>query len=491
MDVVIGLDSSTTATKAVAFDSSGQEVAIGRCAINRRTIDGTWQEQNALDWWSSTQTALREVSSELAVRGFRARAIGITHQRESFVCLDEAFSPVRPAILWLDARAGDQVRRLGDSRTHHLSGKPPSTTPSFYKLAWLSENEPAALASTRYVTDVHGYLSKWLTGRFVTSVASADPMGLVDLARSDWSEELLERVNLGREMMPELVNAGTVIGGLTLTAAELTGLPAGLPVVAGAGDGQCGGLGSGISSGGTAYLSLGTSITVGVHSENLATPSLAYRVLGSPLGSGSTVEGYVASGALSVSWFRNTLLDPAGDSIPEVEIAVASIERGARGLMFLPHLGGAGTPHWDDRSRGAFIGIDESHERFEFLRAVLEGLAFELSLVLEGIESSTGPVHEVVVMGGGVASQEWLQIIADVLNRPLFQSTTGEGAALGAALLAANAIGLVSGTINDAVEAMVHRREGCEPDPVGAAIYGTSRQRYVQIYPALRTITGP
>lgn len=297
---------------------------------------------------------------------------------------------------WLDARAGDQVRRLGDSRTHRLSGKPLPTTPTLCKLAWLSENEPATLASTRYVTDVHDYLSRCLTGRFVTSVASADPMGLMELARSDWSEELLARVNLRREMMPELVDAGTMIGGLRSTAAELTGLQAGLPVVAGAGDGQWEGLRSGITSGGTAYLSPGTSITVGAHSEDLATPSLAYRVLGSPLASGSTFEGYAASGAFPIFWFRNTFLDSAGDNIFEVEIAVASIERGVRGLMFLPHLGGAGTPHWDDRSRLASIGIDEGHEKFEFLRAVLEGLAFELSLVLEGIESSTGPAHEVV-----------------------------------------------------------------------------------------------
>lgn len=491
MDVVIGIDSSTTATKAVAFDAEGRQVAVGRASIDRHTSNGTWQEQDAADWWSSTATALNAVALELAASGYRARAIGITHQRESFVCLDAAFAPVRPAILWLDARAGDQVRRLGDARVHELSGKPPSTTPSFYKLAWISENEPDALSRTRYVTDVHGYLSHRMTGRFVTSIASADPMGLVDLTRGDWSDELLARVNLQRNMLPELVPPGTIIGGLTAEAAKLTGLPVGLPIVAGAGDGQCGGLGSGITAPGTAYLSLGTSITTGVHTDSVARSSLAYRVLGSPLPSGSTVEGYVASGALSVSWYRHAFLDPAGDSFAETEAALAAIDPGTGGLRFLPHLSGAGTPHWDDRSRGAFVGIDETHERFHFLRAVLEGLAFEVDLVLEGLETADGPIHEVVVMGGGAASPAWLRILADVLNRPLVLSTTTEGAALGAAVLAATATGLIPGTLGAAVTAMVHQHQRIEPDPATAAVFARLAEEFRRIYPALRTLTRP
>lgn len=486
MDVVIGIDSSTTATKAVAFDASGAEVACGRAAIGRHTSNGTWQEQDPTEWWTSTVTALTDVAAQLSVSGHRARAIGITHQRESFACLDEEFAAVRPAILWLDARAGDQVRRLGDSRVHELTGKPPSTTPSYYKLAWLAENEPEALSRTQFVTDVHGYLSRQLTGRFVTSIASADPMGLVDLVRGDWSDELLDRVRLKRDMLPTLVPAGTVIGGLTKDVAALTGLPADLIVVAGAGDGQCGGLGSGATSRGSAYLSLGTSITLGTQTDVLARSSLAYRVLCSPLGTGSTVEGFISSGALSVSWYRRAFLDPAGDSVTDAEAALSMIEPGTGGLRFLPHLGGAGTPHWDDRSRGAFVGVDETHDRFHFLRAVLEGLAFEISLVLEGLETADGPVREVVVMGGGAASPAWLRILADVLDRPLLLSPTQEGAALGAAVLAAAAVGLVSGGVTAAAAAMAHRRERIEPQQSGASVYANLAPEYRAIYPALQ-----
>ncbi len=490
MDVVIGIDSSTTATKAVAFDASGAEVACGRAAISRHTSNGTWQEQDPTEWWTSTVTALTDVAAQLSASGHRARAIGITHQRESFACLDEEFAAVRPAILWLDARAGDQVRRLGDSRVHELTGKPPSTTPSYYKLAWLAENEPEALSRTQFVTDVHGYLSRQLTGRFVTSIASADPMGIVDLARGDWSDVLLDGLGLRRDMLPELVPAGAVIGRLTKSAAALTGLPADLIVVAGAGDGQCGGLGSGATSRGSAYLSLGTSITLGTQTNGLAPSSLAYRVLCSPLGTGSIVEGFISSGALSVSWYRSTFLDPAGDSLAEAERALNAMEPGTGGLRFLPHLGGAGTPHWDDRSRGAFVGIDETHERFHFLHAVLEGLAFEIGLVLEGLETVDGPVREVVVMGGGAASPAWLRIIADVLNRPLLLSPTNEGAALGAAVLAAGAVDPFPGDAVTAAAAMVHQSERIEPQPARASAYADLAHEYRAIYPALTGIFG-
>ncbi|MFV0426725.1 MAG: xylulokinase [Beutenbergiaceae bacterium] len=486
VDVVIGIDASTTGTKAIAFDADGQQRAVGRATIPRFSPQPLWQEQNADDWWDSTAIALAEVVRQCAAGGDDIRAIGITHQRETFVLLDAEFRQVRPAMLWLDARAGEQVRQFGGARVHDLSGKPPSTTPSLYKLAWLAHNEPESLARTRYVADVHGYLSVKLTGRFATSTASADPMGLVDMATESWSEELVRLAGISDEQLAELAKPGALIGAVGAQAAQRTGVPQGTPVYAGAGDGQSGGLGVGVSRTGLGYLSLGTSITLGAHVNGHAPADPAYRVMGSPLGSGNTIEGFVAAGALSVSWFREAFTDVTDPAA--LEASLEQTHPGAGGLRFLPHLNGAATPFWDERSRGAFIGIDETHGAAQFYRAVLEGLSFETGVLLDGIEATAGGVDEIVVMGGGSASAGWTSILANILARPITQAGTAEAAALGAAILAAHGCGLGQGSIGATAQAMVHNGATIHPEPEVTAVYAQARDGYRAIYPALKQL---
>ncbi len=486
MDVVIGIDASTTGTKAVAFGPDGEVHALARASIERHSPEPTWHEQDAEEWWASTLDVLTRAANELATAGHTVRAIGITHQRESFVCLDAQLQPLRPAMLWLDARAGAQVERLGDENAHRISGKPPSTTPSFYKLGWLADHEPQTLDAAQHVADVHAFLSHRLTGILATSTASADPMGLVDMASNDWSDELLARVGLRREQMPALVPPGGVVGHLTAQVAQLTGLPEGLPVVAGAGDGQSGGLGAGVSRKGLAYLSLGTSITLGVHAAEGADASWDYRLLGSPLGEGVTIEGFINSGALSVAWFRKAFAgaipeDPAG-----LEKLLDSTAPGAGGLRYLPYLSGSATPFWDDQARGTFAGFTESHGAGEFYRAVLEGLAFETKVLLDRLEVPAGRVEEIVVLGGGSASSAWIEILASVLNRPLAISATTEATALGAAILATSAVGLVPGGVAAAAEAMAGVERRVEPNPELVAVYAPAARSYAQLYPALK-----
>ncbi|GAB2569673.1 xylulokinase [Leucobacter ruminantium] len=484
MEVVIAVDSSTTASKAVAFSLDGAVRAIGRAPISLSAPRTGWREQDPTEWWSTTAAALREVSTRLRERGDETLAVGITHQRESFACLDEENDPVRPAILWLDGRPGEQVRSLGTPEVHDLSGKPPSTTPSFYKLAWLAENEPEALDRTARIADVHAYLSLAMTGRFATSSASADPTGLVDHRSGRWSERLLELASVRIEQLPEIVSPGSPIGGLLPETAELTGLPVGLPIIAGGGDGQCAGLGSGIVAPGQAYLSLGTSIALGTHSERVD-PSPSYRVMASPLGHGHTLDAFIASGSYSVSWFRKSFALPADDTAGHrdedpFELAVERSEGRMQSLMFVPHLSGGATPYWDDRMRGAFVGISDDHTAAEFYRAVLEGLAFEIRLLCDGFEHAGSPIEGIAVTGGGTASDRWLQIISDVTGRPLELACTTEATALGAAILAAAATRF-DGDIEAAAAAMTRPERRVEPHPDRA-------ERYAEIFPLYATV---
>ena len=376
---VIGVDCSTTAVKAIAFDADGRAIAEGRAQLARSSPSPGWAEQSAADWWTATCIALRSLTERLIGLGAGpADGIAITHQRESFVCLDALGTEVRPAILWLDTRAGDQIARFGGPEIHALSGKPPSTTPSLYKLIWLHENEPRSLEATAMVADTHAYLVWRLTGRWATSTASADPMSLLDMSSFTWSDRLLDLAGLSSDRLPELVAPGSVIATVSTEASAQTGLPLGLPVVAGGGDGQCAGLGAAVLEPDQVYLSLGTSLTIGVQSEEYSV-SPSYRTLASPVAGSYTLEGLVASGMLSLAWLRENVrgLPDSADAVEALTRMAQTSVPGSKGLLFLPYLTSAETPYWDSAARAAFVGLGDYHDVGDMAHAVYEGLALE------------------------------------------------------------------------------------------------------------------
>lgn len=489
--VVIGIDCSTTGSKAVAFTADGTAFAESRRRYGRTSRHAGWQEQEAHDWWHATQHALRDLVDAIDDRGGEPVALGITHQRETFVCLDPDDRPVRPAIMWLDTRAGEQIERLGSPDVHRLSGKPPSTTPSLYKLAWVAEHEPDVLDRTALVLDVHGYLVRRLTGERATSWACADPLSLVDMRTFSWSPRLLEMAGLDKDQLPALVPPGTVIGHIGKDAAELTGLPVDLPVVAGAGDGQCAGLGAAVLSQSSAYLNLGTGLTLGTHSAEYV-HSRAFRTLASPIAGAYTVEALLSSGALSIGWTRDLLAATSSAPMAEEEFnaLVRAAAPGADGLLYLPYLTSAESPHWDPAARGCFIGLTDGHGRAEVCRAVVEGLAYEERLTLELLQRTTRhSVEQLVVMGGASRSESLTQLIADVLELPVAVSAESETSALGAAMLAAAAVGM-DGTTDLAQTATRMSRISTvrEPDSELGARYRGTFAVYRELYPALRPV---
>src|SRR4051812_49346388 len=268
MAYVLGVDSSTTATKAVVWNREGRAVADGRAEFGLALPRPGWHEQEAEDWWRSTASAVR--AALRSVDASDVEAICVTHQRETFACLDEHGRALRPAIVWMDVRSAAQVERFGSDDVHRLTGKPADTTPALYKLLWLAEHEPETLRRTRWVVDVHAFLVNRLTGEWRTTTARAGPLGLIDMERRGWAGGLPARGGLPRERVPALSSPGEVIGELSAAASEALGLPAGLPVVGGAGDGQSAGLGANATRPGAAYLNLGTAVVAGTMSESYA-----------------------------------------------------------------------------------------------------------------------------------------------------------------------------------------------------------------------------
>jgi sugar (pentulose or hexulose) kinase len=490
-DLVIGIDSSTSATKAIAWDRAGQAVAEGRAPIAMSNPAPGYFEQDPADWWRSTVQALKDVTAQIGPE--RIAAVGISNQRETFGLFSGDGAALRPGMVWLDDRAHAQQKRFGETfgaeRIHAISGKPLDIIPCIYRMMWLAEFEPALLARAARIAEVHAYLAFRLTGHWITSTASADPTGALDMRRRVWSEEILEAIGVDPAKMPPLTAPGTPMGEVTQAAAAATGLRAGTPVIAGGGDGQCAGMAAGVGAPGLAYINLGTAIVSGSYGVEYAYDP-AFRTEIAIADRGYIFETCMRSGTFLVDWLARELFlaDPAHqhDLLRKLEAEAAASPIGAGGVVLIPYWQGCMTPHWDSSARGIIAGLSGSTRRGDIYRALLEGIALEQATCTNSAEQVTGEkIERYVAIGGGAASDLWVQILADATNRPVSRSTTVEASSLGAAMAAAKGCGWFP-TLAAASAAMAGRTTRTfEPDPKRSARYAELRAIYADLWPAV------
>jgi len=346
--------------------------------------------------------------------------------------------------------------------------------------------EPDAYERSAVFTDVHGYLAWRLTGVRVTSWASADPLGLLDMQKRDWAPEILETLRLERARLPSLAPPGQMIGTVSESASQATGLATGTPLVAGGGDGQAAGLGVNALGSGRAYLNLGTAVVAGIHSAEYRTGQ-AWRTMGSCSAEGYYYETSLRSGTLLTDWFLEKC--SGGQSRDLIEHQAASLPVGSCGILAVPYWGAVMTPYWDQNARGCLLGLTPAHGAAHIYRALLEGIAMEQAMVTGMIQAATGiEVKEFAAIGGGAASRLWCSIIADATGKPVKRSRTVEASSLGAAMCAAAGVGWFS-TVALAAEAM-HGEFALvtEPDSNRNIRYSELLAIYRDVYPQLRTI---
>ena len=445
-DLVIGLDSSTTATKAIAWDRRGVAVAEGRAAVPLSNPQPGWFEQDVEDWWGAAAKALKQVTRKIPAS--RIAAVAISNQRESFAQFDAKDRPLRPGTLWLDERSGTEAREMAESvgaaELHRISGKPSDVTPCIARCRWFAKNMGPLWRKTAMTAEVHGELTHRLTGQWVTSTASADPMGLIDMAAYDWSDRLIAEVGLSRARLPTLKRPGEIMGEVSAAAAKATGLRAGTPVVAGGGDGQCAGTGANIFTPGRAYLNLGTAAVSGSYGRAYAHDPV-FRTMGAVAEEGYTYETAIRTGTFLVNWVVETLFnaDPAKSPgiFASLEQEAAASPIGSNGVALVPYWSGVMTPYWDTKARGLIAGLSASHVRGDLYRAILEGVALEQAMMTAGVAKATAPITHFVVMGGGAKSDLWCQITADACGLDVKRLDTVEASSLGAACAAAKGAG--------------------------------------------------
>jgi xylulokinase len=487
---VIGIDVSTTATKAVLIDEAGEVRGIGAAEYGFSVPAPLWSEQEPELWWDAAVSAIHDVLSSTGTAADTVAAIGLTGQMHGLVLLDAAGAVLRPAILWNDQRTGaecDLIRAaVGPERLIEVTGNdalPGFTAP---KLVWVRDHEASTWARVAHVLLPKDYLRLRLTGGYALDKADGAGTLLFDLAARDWSAEMLAALGIEPAWMPPTFEGPEVTGTLSAAAASATGLRAGTPVVAGGGDQSANAVGVGAVSVGTVALSLGTSGVVfattdrplheahgRVHAFCHAVPARWHFM------------SVMLSAAGSLRWYRDTLAPgvPFGELVAEA----ADVPAGSNGLRFLPYLTGERSPHVDPHARGAFVGLTASHERRHLTRAVLEGVAFGLRDGLASmLEAGMPRPEQIRASGGGTVSPLWRQILADVLGAEIATVNTSEGAAYGAALLAAVGAGWFP-SVESAAAACVTATPVAAPGPAATA-YDAGYATYRALYPALAPI---
>lgn len=487
MSFVIGIDTSTTATKAILLDRRGTVVGVGSSSYNYQAPHPLWSEQDPRLWWDATIAAVRQVMREQGVAADEVEAVGLTGQMHGSVLLDDEGEVVRPAILWNDQRTAaecDEIRRLvGPERLIEVTGNDALTGFTAPKLLWVRRHEPDNWAKVRHVLLPKDYVRFRLTDGFAVDVADGSGTILFDLAARTWSPEMLAALDLDPSFLPPTFEGPVVTGGVTKAAAEATGLRAGTPVVAGGGDQTANAVGVGAVSPGVVALSLGTS---GVVFATTAGPSIEARgrvhAFCHAVPGRWHMMGVMLSAAGSLRWLREALAPTL--SFDHLVAGAAEVAAGSDGLLFLPYLTGERTPHPDPLARGAFVGLTVRHDLRHLTRAVLEGVAFGLRDGLDLMTKAGVSVpSQIRASGGGTRSQLWRQILADVLEAEIATVSTEEGAAFGAGLLATVGAGWFA-TVEAAAAAAVSVSPGADPSGL-AATYREAHNRFRQLYPAL------
>lgn len=489
MAYLIGIDASTTATKALLIDERGEIVAVAATEYDFQTPHPLWSEQDPILWWDGAVQSVRRVLAESGIDPAGVVGVGLTGQMHGLVLVDAAGQVLRPSILWNDQRTASQCdtirARLGKSELVRITGNDALTGFTAPKILWVQENEPDVYARIHKILLPKDYVRYRLTGEFATDRAGAGGTLLVELASRDWSPAVVEALGIRPEWLPPTHEGTQITGVVSAQAAAATGLRVGTPVVGGGGDQAAQATGVGAVEEGIVALTLGTSGVVFASADKpFYQPEGRLHAFPHALPGKWHLMGVMLSAAGSLRWYRDTLVP--GMAYDDLLAPAAAIPAGSDGLLFLPYLTGERTPHPDPLARGAFVGLTVRHTQPHMTRSVLEGVAFGLRDSFELMKGAgLSAIRQVRVSGGGARSPLWRQILADVLGSELVTVNTTEGAAFGAALLAGVGAGIWpngQAACNQTVRITGSTTPRAEATAICERVYGL----YRGLYPALQ-----
>ena len=481
----------TGGTRALLIDESGAVVAS---AIHEHQPFASprsgWAEQDPQDWWKACQGAVRKLLRDGSAEASEIACIGLTGQMHGAVLLDRNYEVLRPALIWCDQRTAAECRYLNDTigpqHLVELTSNPALTNFTLTKLLWVRTNEPSIWRRFHSFLLPKDFIRLCLTGVRAIDVADASGTLLLDVAHRRWSDAMLDAVDLSPDCLPALYESQDIVGYVTDAAAAKTGLKAGTPVVAGAGDQAAGATGMGIVRPGDVSATIGTSGVVFAASDAPVTdPRGRLHTFCHAIPGRWHVMGVTQAAGLSLRWFRDNF--GTFTDYDQMSAEAAKVPPGSEGVLWAPYLMGERTPYPDPDVRAALLGLAADHTRANVIRAVLEGVAFSLKDTLTIFKELGIPVRGIRVGGGGARSALWRQIQSDVYGQPVETVQAEEGAAYGAALLAGVGVGAWA-SVDAACDSVVRVAKRTSPDLKAASVMLDAYVKYRRIYPALRNI---
>jgi xylulokinase len=492
---LLGIDIGTGGTRALIIDAKG--VVVASATEDHQPFVSPqigWAEQNPSDWWRACGIAVRKALANGNLRSEQIACVGLSGQMHGAVLLDEQNRVVRPALIWCDVRTEKQSQELtakiGAEKLINLTCNPALTNFTLTKCLWVRENEPENWNRVRSLMLPKDYVRLRLTGERATDMADASGTLLLDVAHRRWSKEMLQLVQMDESLLPALYESPDICGQVSEAGAAATGLQKGTPVVAGAGDQAAGSTGIGVNAPGAVSATIGTSGVVLAATDHPALdPGGRLHTFCHAAPGRWLVMGVTQAAGLSLRWFRDQFGSTNG-SVESYESLVAEAAKapaGCDGLLWAPYLMGERTPYLDPEARGMLVGLTASHTRAHLIRAILEGVAFSLQDTFTIFQEIKVPVKTIRLGGGGARSQLWRQIQADIYGDVVETVAVEEGAAYGAAILAAVGV-KVWPSVDAACQAVVRVAGKMKPSSEDSPTMQKAYSAYRRMYPAMKSV---
>ncbi len=498
MQYILGIDLGTSGTKTVLFDSEGKKIASSTVEYDLIQPQNGWAEQDPNDWWEAAVATTKQVLSKSEVNPSDIKGIGISGQMHGLVMVDQDGKVIRNAILWCDGRTTEEcaeiTETIGKEKLIEISANPALTGFTAGKVLWVKKNEPENYKRCKKILLPKDYIRFMLTGEYGGDVSDASGTNLFDVKNRKWSDEIIQKLGLNREMFPDCGESVDVAGTVTAKASETTGLSQGTIVCYGAGDNASAAIGTGVIEKGKAFTTIGTSGVIFAHSD---APQIDIKgrvhTFCSAIPGAYTVMSCTLAAGMSLKWFKDNLCSAevaiaehiGKDTYQIIDQGVARIPIGSNKLIFLPYIMGERSPILDEKSRGVFFGLSGVHTKYHMLRSIMEGVAYSQKQNFELMKDMEISFDTMYACGGGGKSEIWRSMLADLYETAVVTLQNDEGPALGVAILASVASGIYP-DIKSACDKMIKVKTRIEPTEQNSEKYKDFYKIYVGLYDNLK-----
>lgn len=490
MRYFLGIDVSTTASKAIVIDESGSVVATHSVLHDSFSVPSQplWSEQNPTNWWLAASSAIKKVLESVSTNNIEC--VSLTGQMQGLVLLDKNHQVLRPAILWNDQRSSSECdvieQQLGSEFLNQHIGSKILPCHLLSKLMWIKNNEPDIYAQIAHIMTPKDYVRFCMSGVLAVDESDASGFALMDVAKRKWSTKILESQNIPESWLPKIFASTAVCAKVNDNGSKSTNLPVDIPIATGAGDQPAQSIGCGMVNPGAMSLQIGTSGVVTQIGNYAPAPDGSYLDYCHAESNHWIAMGLTAAAAGSFRWFRENIAQ--NKSFKELDEMASTVSAGSDGLIFIPDICGNIHPHGNALARGNFIGLTERHTLAHMARAVLEGVAFSMREIAELMCSKSGYHPDSYIISGGAANSPlWKKIFADIMQKPIYTVNTNEGAAYGAAIIAGVAAGFWP-NLKSACDSLIEKSETIHPSEPEKQLYQDMYCIWREAYPQLENL---